>query len=91
MHTIVISTLSFNDLSGLILTWLTIISIVGSGVAWLAKRNRRRIEDALKAVETDLSQLKTRHLRVLVYARKLYDLMKTEGLKPPEPPEEFYE
>jgi regulatory protein YycH of two-component signal transduction system YycFG len=83
--------MDFVTISGLILTWLTILSIVGGFVVWAGKRNRRAIEVALKDVQDDLSALKRRHLRVLVYARKLYDVMRTEGLKPPEPPSEFYE
>lgn len=82
---------SFNDASTLLYTWLSIISLTGAGVAWISKRNRRRIEQALHALQGEVAILKRKHLRVLVYARKLYDVMKTQGLTPPDPPDEFFE
>lgn len=82
---------SFGDASTLLYTWLSILSLLGAGIAWWSKRNRRNIERALHELQGEVATLKRKNLRVLVYARKLYDVMKTQGLTPPDPPDEFFE
>lgn len=69
------------------------------GGATLAERFiRRRIQRALKDVqdrldtaESSLVVMKRRHTSILIYARRLYDMMNRAQMNPPEPPEAFFE
>lgn len=78
-------------ISGLVLTWLTILTMLGGAVAAWGKYNRRQIEKALAEVQNRLnrSERSTRVLRI--YARRLYDVMLKAQIDPPEPPSEFYD
>lgn len=90
--------MSLDTAINLVMAWCAVITVIGACVAWAGRVIRKRIQLALKDVQTDLAATKQaleltrrRHIAVLVYARRLYDTMVRAQINPPEPPAEFYE
>lgn len=82
----------------LVVGWCTLMTFAGGVVTLVSRSIRRRIQVALKDVqdrletaESTLASVRKRHIAVLVYARRLYDMMVRAQMNPPEPPEAFYD
>lgn len=94
--------MTVETVANLIIAWCTALTLIGGTVsfvfrhwlkAYIEKYNvaLKATQDKLVTAEADIKQLKSRYITVRGYARRLYDTMVAQGMKPDTPPDELYD